>query len=500
MDELANLARIVTLRRSNRRVLLDLESPQAGREEQLMQTMVAEPQLSIGQLAKKMYGSGAAASQTALRKLRGRLQDKLLNHLLFLDHADARLMVSRRYELECLDLLHKVIILYLEGEYSLTEKLLRRCLKLAEQGEFTTHKEQALFYLAKIHTEQRQPNKYRPVSKQLKEAQQTVAKEQEAQQILNNVTLTMTKTVAARRAMLPKMRVYIGQVEQLHKLANTFGTFIVLYRLRIVEAELTGHYQTIVQQTAQADKLLREGKLNARRFDNRFNQFMSIYAHLRSRQAAAGLKLADKYAPDFHPTSSNWFYFYEHYLLLALHANEYERALRLLYVVHKNPSYTKLRPSALARWELMGAYTEFVQPPERIAVRRRNQLAVFAALSVPEYSRDKRGYNVAILVFQVLHYLQQRMLEPVLARLERLRKYQQRHLRDALRSRTFLRMLLLLPEANFDSATLAKRSKALLTSLKQAPLEGEADAETEIVPYEDLWSLTLRILRDGAPE
>ena len=465
-----------------------------------MQTMVAEPQLSIGQLAKKMYGSGAAASQTALRKLRGRLQDKLLNHLLFLDHADARLMVSRRYELECLDLLHKVIILYLEGEYSLTEKLLRRCLKLAEQGEFTTYKEQALFYLAKIYTEQRQPNKYRPVSKQLKEAQQTVAKEQEAQQILNNVTLTMTKTVAARRAMLPKMRVYIGRVEQLHKLANTFGTFIVLYRLRIVEAELTGHYQTIVQQTAQADKLLREGKLNARRFDNRFNQFMSIYAHLRSRQAAAGLKLADKYAPDFHPTSSNWFYFYEHYLLLALHANEYERALRLLYVVHKNPSYTKLRPSALARWELMGAYTEFVQPLERIAVRRRNQLAVFAALSVPEYSRDKRGYNVAILVFQVLHYLQQRMLEPVLARLERLRKYQQRHLRDALRSRTFLRMLLLLPEANFDSATLTKRSKALLTSLKQAPLEGEADAETEIVPYEDLWGLTLRILRDGAPE
>ena len=332
-------------------------------------------------------------------------------------------------------------------------------------------------------------------------AKKLLAREQEAQQILNNVTLTMTKTVAARRTMLPKMTAYLAQVEQLHKQANTFGTFIVLYRLRIVEAELTGHYQTIIRQTALADKLLREGKLNARRFDNRFNQFMSIYAHLRGRQAGAGLKLADKYAPDFHPTSSNWFYFYEHYLLLALHANEYERALRLLYVAHKNPSYTKLRPSALARWELMGAYTEFVQPPERIAVRRRNQLAVFAALSVPEYSRDKRGYNVAILIFQVLHYLQQRLLEPVLTRLERLRKYQQRHLRDAtLRSRTFLRLLLLLPEANFDPAVLARRGKTmLLTSLRQAPLEGEADAETEIIPYEDLWALTLRILRDGSP-
>ena len=465
-----------------------------------MQVMVAEPHLTLTQLAKRMYGSGSATKQTTLRKLRGRLQDKLLNHLLFLDHADSRLVISRRYEIDCLDLLYKVSILYLEGEYSLTEKLLRRCLSLAEQGEFTAHAEDAASQLLRLYTEQRQRIKYQKLEKKAMELRAVLSKEQEAQQILNNVTLTMTKTVAARRSMLPKMRVYIAQVEQLHKQAHSFGTFIVLYRLRIVEAELTGHYQAIVQQTAQADKLLQEGKLNARRFDNRFNQFMSIYAHLRSRQAAAGLKLADKYAPDFHPTSSNWFYFYEHYLLLGLHANEYERALRLLYVVHKNPSYTKLRPSALARWELIGAYTEFVQPPERIAVRRRNQLAVFAALSVPEYSRDKRGYNVAILIFQVLHYLQQRMLEPVLARLERLRKYQQRHLRDALRSRTFLRLLLLLPEANFDSATLAKRSKVLLATLKQAPLEGEADAETEIVPYEDLWSLTLRILRDGAPE
>ena len=62
-------------------------------------------------------------------------------------------MVSRRYEVECLDLLHKVSILYLEGEYALTEKLLRRCLKLAEQGEFTTYAEQAAFTIIELFTQ-----------------------------------------------------------------------------------------------------------------------------------------------------------------------------------------------------------------------------------------------------------------------------------------------------------------------------------------------------------
>jgi hypothetical protein len=223
---------------------------------------------------------------------------------------------------------------------------------------------------------------------------------------------------------------------------------------------------------------------------------------LRGRRPQEGLKLAEAFAETIHPTSSNWFYFYEHYLLLALHAGEYEQAQRLLQVAHKNPSYSKLRPAAHERWELLEAYTELALPIEQVSLKRRNQLAVFAALTVPEYSRDKRGYNVAILVFQLMHYLQQRLLEPVLVRLERLRKYQQRHLRDAatLRSRTFLRLLLLLPEADFDPAQLAKRGQPLLRTLQQATLTRDADAEVEIIPYEDLWSLIMNVLAQGTPE
>lgn len=295
---------------------------------------------------------------------------------------------------------------------------------------------------------------------------------------------------------------YLQRVEELHRLAPTYTTFLALYRVRLAYASLAGRYQDIIRETEHATAQLEKGELNARRFDQRFNNFMNVYAYLRGRRPKEGLKLAEKFAETIHPTSSNWFYFYEHYLLLALHAGEYEQALQLLHLAHKNPSYGKLRPAAMERWELLEAYTELVLPPEQVSLKRRNQLAVFAALTVPEYSRDKRGYNVAILVFQLVHYLQQRLLEPVLVRLERLRKYQQRHLRDAatLRSRTFLRLLLLLPEADFDLAQLAVRSQALLRTLQEATLTREADAEVEIIPYEDLWLLIMNVLRQGTPE
>lgn len=502
MKEIANLARIVTLRRLRNEPLLDLDARQPGKETQLATILATDSHITSAQAAKQVYGKSSGASQTAFLRLRARVQDKLLNHLFFLDHTDARLFVARRYELECLDLLHKVTILYLEGEYALSERLLRRCLRQAEKGEFTKYAEQACQRLATLYAEQRQLHKYNAYSKQLAKLRQLLVYEQEAEKLSIEVRLTMTRAVTMRRTLLPKMPAYIAQAEQLHLKANTFATYIALYRLRLTQAELTGHYDEIIRFTTAATQQLRQGKLNERRFDQRFNQFMSVYAHLRSRQYKAGLKLAEDFATHLHPTSNNWFYFYEHYLLLALHAGEYDHALRLLHVAHKNPSFPKQRPAAQERWQLLQAYAEFVQPEEALPTRRRNQMATSALLVVPEFTRDKRGHNVAILVFQLLHYLRQRELEPVLSRLERLRKYQQRHLRDAatLRSRTLLRLLMLLPEAEFDPEVLAKRGQARLAQLSQAPMVGDADAEVEIIPYERLWELTLDILRAGKPE
>jgi hypothetical protein len=502
MEEIANLARIVTLRRASQRPLLDLDAARIGKEERLMQEVAANPKLTAIQLTKLLYGTNSTSNQAAMRQLRARVQDKLLNHLFFLDHSDPRFLVSRRYEVECLDLLHKCTILYLEGEYTLNERLLRRCIRLAVQGEFTAYEEQAAQKLRTIYASQRQQTKYSEMNERLLELRRVLSIEQEAEEIRLAVLIGMEQAVSKRQAVKLKIPAYLARLEELYTLAPTFTTFSARYRVRLTSAGLAGQYDDIIRDTQEASEMLQAGLINERRFDQRFNQFMNVYAHLRSRRPMEGLKLAKEFAQTIHPTSSNWFYFYEHYLLLALHAREYERALVLLHTAQKNPSYGKQRQAALERWELLAAYTELMLPFERVSVKRRSQIAVFAALTVPEYSRDKLGFNVAILVFQLVHYLQQRLLEPVLSRLERLRKYQQRHLRDAatLRSRTLLRLLLLLPEANFDPVVLAQRAKPFVAILRKAPLVGEADSEVEIIPYEDLWQLVVDILVVGEPE
>lgn len=500
MNEIANLARIVTSRSLATLPILDLHSRQPNKENQFVASLTNSPEATQLQVVKLLYGRATASNVRALQRLQSRVRSKLLNQLYFLDHSDPRHLVSRRYELECLDLLHKVSILYAEREYKLSERLLLRCVRLAEQGEFTQYLVQSARMLRNLYAEQQQTIAFKKISKVLVRAQQVLAWEDEAEQLFTETQLALNGTVAARRAVLALLPERMTQLEALHRRARSFITYNTGYRMRVAYEELQGNFQEIIRVTALASRRLRDGKLNARRFDIRFNHFMSIYAYLRSRQPAQGLRLAGEYARDFHPSSGNWFYFQEQHVLLALHAEQYERAQQLLDVITKNSAYLIQREAALQRWDLYKAYIEFVLPPQRAATARQRQMAQWA-LILPEYSRDKLGHNVAILVLQVLYFLRERNLEAVLLRLERLRKYQQRHLHEptTLRSRLFLRLLQVIVEKNFDATKAAERGKAIQQLLRDTPPPGNAFAEVEIIPYEHLWELVLGLLREGTP-
>jgi|GEM_PF-534840 len=497
MKEIADLARIVTLRRLAGPPILDLDSPAESKENLLVAAMVRTTGATQLQLVREVYGRNSAANTGAFRKLRSRVQAKLLNHLYFLDHSDSRHLVSRRYEMEVLSLFHQVSALHAEGEYVLATRLLRKCQRLAAAGEFTQYNVLATKMLRNIYSDQQQTRQFQATARKLQKLQLQLAQEDEANRLLAEVKLGFGGPIAIRQKLLHKMADYVKQAEDLHRKVRSYNTFLVLYRIRLSQEELLGNFAEIINLTNDAARRMQQGKLNARRFDKRFNHFMSIYAHLRGRQPVQGLKLAEVYARDFHPSSGNWFYFHEHYLLLALHAGHYERAQRVLHTVSKNPSFSKQRAAAQQRWDMFRAYLELLQPSRSPAQQAR--AAAMLTQTMPDYSRDKRGHNIAILVLQTLHYLRLRDLEAVLLRMERLRKYQQRHLREAeaLRSRLFLRLLALLVEKDFDPDECAVKGQNLLTKLRATPTPGDAFAHYEIVPYENLWLHILQILRQG---
>ncbi len=496
MKEIANLARIVTSRGLIIPPLVDLESKRSNKEVLLIETLVANPNLTLLQGVKALYGANSLTNRSSFRRLVSRVQERLLNHLYFLDHSDERHLVSRRYEMECLEILHKATVLYSEGEYILSERLLRKSLELAQEGDFTQYAIQAAQMLRTIYSEQRQTIKYKKMAKQIAALQRIQALEQEGDRIYADTRHAMAHTVVTKQAILPKLPGYIAELEALHRRAKTFNTFNFLYQLQLAYAELKGDYGTIVTIATKAATKLESGKVNARRFDQRLNQFVIIYAYLQSQQPLEGLRWADAYAQNFHPTSSNWLYFHEHHWLLAMHARHYTQAWQLMEQATESAAFSKLREAARQRWELYDAYLDFVSPrprPNVVQERQREQLI----LTLPAHRRDKRGHHVAMLVLQILYFLRQQSLEDVMVRSERLRKYRQRNMREITPSRTqvFLRLLHLVVECNFDPARVERRSKKWLQRLRDTPTPGGAYAETEIIPYENLWAMVLDLVR-----
>ncbi|GAA3921747.1 hypothetical protein [Hymenobacter algoricola] len=500
MEKLSNLAKIVTDRRLKEAPLFDFSARAAkNKDYRLIQLLEAEPDITQLQLTKGLYGKPSPKNQISFRKLKSRVQQKLLNHLYFLDQTDPRHLISRRYELQCISLYHQVSVLYGEGEYSLAEQLLRKCLRQALDGEFTQYAVLAARLLCTLYADLRQPARYKTMSKQLLKYQQLLALEDEAGQIYGSSKLALAHTVRTRRTLLNEIPAYQEKLQQLHQKAQSFTTFNYVYLIRLTQQELTGNYEEIVRLTTATAKQAMQGKLNRKRFDKRFNNYMNAYAHLRSKQPIKGLALSEEYLKDFHPSSGNWFFFLENYVLLALHAGQYGQAHQLLEMALKNPYFRKQRVAARQRWDLFRAYIHFVQPEvSPLRLRHFNQFVQ----TVPDYSRDKQGYNVAILILQFMHYLRQQDVEGLLSRLEGLRKYERRHLRDAatVRSQLFFRLLVLTVKENFNPQTCEKKAQPLLSRLREAPQPGEAYAEIEIIPYEALWQLALDILRTNADQ
>ncbi len=500
MDELATLVKIVTDRRLAVLPFLDFSARKSTNKDlQLVRLLEQEPNITQSKLIKGLYGNTEQKSQAAFRQLKSRVQQKLLNHLYFLDHTDARHVVARRHEQHCLGLLHQARILTGEGEYKLAEKLYRKATTVAIDAELTQYAVMCTRILRNLYAEMRNPTRFKAMNQQLSKLQERLTLEDEAEQTFFEVKMFSIYQVRWRQFLIKQLPGYLEQLEQLHKKVNSYNTFYYLYVTKLSREELEGNYEEIIKITSETEKARKQGKINEKRFDKRFNNYMSVYAHLRCRQAEKGLVLAEEYFKDFHYSSGNWFYYLETYLLLAVHARQYEQALDLLQQARKNPYYRKQREAAQQRWELYEAYIQFVQPEQSpLKMRHFNQFVQ----KVPDYSRDKQGYNVAILILQFLYFLRRRDVEGLLARLEGLRKYEQRHLRDpaTLRSQLFFRMLLMTVKENFAPEACEKKAAPLLERLRAAPQPGEAYGEIEIVPYEDLWELALSILRQLAAE
>lgn len=441
---------------------------------------------SDGEAALKLYGTDQ--SDVRYKMLKHRVKKKLYNSLLTIEINNNNIVFQK--EVECMRLLSIAKLLLRQNEQQLSIGLCHKVTNIAQEYEFNDVLSSAYEIELAALTNQGSLKVFTDKRNQYLNQLKLVNLEKEAIGLNQLAKAHLRSTVKVRKTLLKELPSIIVRLKEIVAEANTFETFMSLYVTSILYYELIGDFAEIINITEDAVNNVNLGNINATRFDIKYNAYILIYAHLRTKKYSKGLVFANDFYGLFEQTTRNWFAFMENYFLLALHAKQYELASVLLHRVRSNTSFSIIKSDAKERWQLFTAYLFFIEPSSPV-VEGFNYPKFIT--SITEYSKDKQGFNVAILILQFMYYLKKGDTEGLLYRIESLKKYILTHLKDtfSLRSKLFLKLLMLTVTEDYNAHSCRLKGAKHYQKLIETSPPGDAYAEIEIVPYEHLWELIL---------
>ncbi|MBC5994359.1 hypothetical protein [Pontibacter cellulosilyticus] len=488
MNELISLSRMVTFCNSPSSSLPDKDLK--GKEGFFVEKLLHKSYDTDEEAAFELYNSNP--NDVRYKMLKHRIKKKFYNNLFLVNYQKLKVKPFIQGEQECYMLLHHANLFLKQADYKLAELNAKKVLNIATEFDFTNFKIAALEILLFCNSELGAYKSFTANKRQLDTLMLKKAYESEAVNLFLLIRIRLNKSVKSRREYLPQLEKDLDKLEMLWKSSRTFDAFSAYYKAHIWYNELIGDFAKIVELTVLSEKLLESGEVCAQRFDASYNKYVLVYAHLKAAKYDKGLVYAEKFLEEFSQNSHNWFAYLENYFLLAIHSKKYELAGTLLHKVFSNTFYAKLSAAAKERWQLYQAYLSIVDDSSK-----QNHITNPYLLSLPEYSKDKQGFNVAILILQFFYFLKRKDIEALLYRIESLKKYIHTHLKDtfSLRSKLFLKLLILAVTEDFEADSIRKKGRKHMEKLIDSPTPGDAYAEIEIVPYEHLWELILEVLQ-----
>jgi hypothetical protein len=289
---------------------------------------------------------------------------------------------------------------------------------------------------------------------------------------------------------------YISQIEDLILLNNSDKIKQYISKINILALISEKEFNAALEKVSENLIDLEKTPFKQNVFKNELLRNKMV-CYLNLKQFDEGKKVAEGLV--FMHTTSNEINLKNAELnfLLALHSQQYNEAATIWYEISKKGLLKNIHPIDLEKWETYKMYLYFLHMTGEISVDFSSTLfkgfrqAKFFN-TVPLLNKDKSGMNVSIVIIEFILHLTQGKFDKITDKYEGLIKYSYRYLRDieSLRSYSFIRLLLLIPNCAYNWKTIAERSELMLEKLSSQPnIESSIKLGAEIIPYDVLWKL-----------
>ncbi len=320
--------------------------------------------------------------------------------------------------------------------------------------------------------------------------------EDKAQEYYIQLALYYVKSKAEKSAIHEKAKSFY---EELEDAIYEYKTYKLAYfggLIKLVIPMSINDYETAAEVCKETITLLDANPLNS-------SMGKAVFIHqqliccIQLKRFEEGEALATKALKYLKPGFYNWFKHQELYFLLSTHTKNYQRAYEVLTQTIDTRGYNSLDDNSKEVWRIYDMYTKYLISQGKIDVPKGQEKKVRLGKflnEVPSYSQDKRGLNIAILIIQILFYVQRKDYDSAISRIKAIEKYCSRYLKrdNDFRNNCFIKMILQLPLAHFHPAAALRKADKLYSRLKSQPIDpGKQAHSIEIIPYEDLWEIAI---------
>jgi hypothetical protein len=493
MDELRALARFVT---DNRR---KPDSQKAWRYNEAIDYLRSSRMLTDEGLAEMLQMN---PGETRFRMFKSRLRKKLLNSMLASELPEKFQTAINDAIMHCSVLQYATRFLLYSWNRSIMVPLAKEGLEKALKFSLT---EFVIFFSRILRTNAGitgDDQAFEHYNRICSNAIATYLAEDEANVLNETLTREHSRSTIYPRKLIKTGETFYKRVEKLKAKYDSFNLNLSCYRLGGQLSYIKQDYQSALNNWIGLETYL--GSYNNADYwvgkGEALIQQLKCRLYLRQyMEAESSIHEIEKIV---RPGSPHWLTILELKFLLAMHNKNYSEAKLVYRELFESSNTSRLNETEAERWELFSVYLAFIDTfleTKGGEVKQINRKKVKDLLNnLPEQSKDKQGYNVSILLIQILWRLAEHDYSGAIDRIGALNSYANRYLKGDEYSRSFLfvKMLSALDKADFDLKKADKTIAPLYRELQKLSegTGGKLIDGMEVILYPHLWEIVVSIL------
>ncbi len=446
----------------------------------------------------------ADSSDGNYKSLKSGLKKRLLNNIFFLDIEKSSFSDYHQAKLSCSKMLACATILSTYGARDTAMKVAKQTLSQAAKYDLNVIVIACARILKDYYTLIGELKEYQSYSDLIRQHQGKLQADILAEDYYQDLIIHYIKSVSSKAELANLAKRYLRELKPHSKKYKSYTLHYYMYRIEGLMHKMTGNYRAALKAYQGLIKYLEGNRsfYNKKLLANINIYMIDCYVNLHDfKKGETAAKVCEEVFPPGH---INWFIFNESNFILTIRSSNFIKAHRILNEVMGNLVFENLPPDRKEKWKIFEAYFNFILETKKTGkeIPKRPGTSYFDVEAfikeVPIFSKDKRGFNVAILIIHILFMLRKERFGEIIDRMDSLKVYHSRHLKreEDRRSKLFIKMLLIMEKNSFDYSRVKPKTDKYYQQLVGAKFMYEGTAlDAEVIPYEELWRIVLMELK-----